>query len=85
MNRRPQVSWLGLSRRGRRRLGQEGEQFTVEFGGVGHGENVRPAFDLDVPGGRQRGVQAAPLPIDGQDPVGRAVDDERGDVETFDV
>jgi hypothetical protein len=49
-----------------RRVGQKCEQLAVDLGRVGHAHHVGSAVDLDVAGGRQRGVQATPLPVEGQ-------------------
>src|SRR5829696_1369754 len=68
-----------------RRLAQEGQQFAVDLGGVGHAHDVRAALDLYVVRVGQRRVQAPAVPVDGQDPVGGAVEDERRDVDPLDV
>src|SRR5664279_3733641 len=64
---------------------EEGEQFAVDFGGVADAHDMWAAVDLDVAGIWQRGVQAAALPVDRQDAVRGAMQDQRRDVDPFDV
>jgi hypothetical protein len=66
-------------------LGQEGQQLAVDLLGVGDAHDVRAAVDLDVAGVGQGRVQAPALTVDREDPVGRPVQDQRGDVDALDV
>ena len=84
-SRRNDARVTPLSRPSMTGVGEEGEQFAVDLGGVRHAHHVRSAVDLDVACGGQGSVQPAPLPVDRQDAVGGAVQDQRRYVDLVDV